>query len=94
MFIAAGAFTTISDGVQPASWISALCPEMMPPSGVLTTCVTPLTRVTGMSSLCGLIATAACAFGFSSPSSAVSTVPGTESISTRPTLEPESIRPG
>jgi hypothetical protein len=51
MCIAAGLFTTISGGVHPASWISALCPEMIPPSGVDTTCVTPFTRVTGMSSL-------------------------------------------
>jgi hypothetical protein len=94
MCIASGALTTISGGVQPASWMSALEPEMMPPSGTLTTCVTPLTRVTGTSSLCGLIATSARAFGLKSPSSVVSTVPATESISTRPTLDPESIRPG
>jgi hypothetical protein len=61
---------------------------------MLTTCVTPLTRVTGTSSLCGLMATAACAFGLRSPSSAVSTVPGTASISTSPTFVPESIMPG
>src|SRR5215212_11832552 len=67
---------------------------MIPPSGTLTTFVTPLTRVTGISSLCGLIATAACAFELRSPSSVVSTVPGTASISTSPTFVPESIMPG
>ena len=94
MCIAIGAFTVISCGVQPASWINAEEPEMMPPAGSVMTVVMPFTRVTGMTLLCGLTATSARAFGLMSPSSAVSTEPGTALISTRPTCDPESIRPG
>jgi hypothetical protein len=94
MCIASGALSTISFGVHPESWISADCPEMIPPSGSATTVVMPLTRVTGMTLLCGLTATSARAFGLRSPSSATSFVPETELISVRPTCEPESMRPG
>ena len=94
MCIASGALSVISCGVHPASWIIADEPEMIPPSGSVTTLVMPLTRVTGMTLLCGFTATSARAFGLMSPSSAVSTVPGTALISSSPTCEPLSMRPG
>ena len=74
--------------------MSADCPEMMPPSGSVTTVVMPFTRVTGMTLLCGLIATSARAFGLMSPISVESFVPATELTSVNPTCDPESIMPG
>ena len=67
---------------------------MMPPAGSTMAVVIPFTRVTGMTLLCGLMATSARAFGLMSPSSATSTEPGTELISARLTWQPASNRPG
>jgi hypothetical protein len=78
MCIASGASSVISCGVQPASNI--IRRRMMPPSGSVTTLVMPFTLVTGMTLLCGFTATSA-RIQLMSPSSAVSTVPGTALIS-------------
>ncbi len=45
--------TAIFGGVSPARFISAACPEMMPPVGRDTTVVMPTTRATPMCALCG-----------------------------------------
>ena len=67
--------------------VTALCPAMMPPVGRDTTVKTPLARVTGISSLSGLMPTCALTLGLTSPDSVESKVARTASISTRPRFE-------
>ena len=89
-----GARTVSAAGVVPASRMSALCPEMSPPRGAVSAVVTPLTRSTGMSSLCGLRAIQALACGLMSPTSLTSTVAATPLTSARPSVVSPSTRPG
>jgi hypothetical protein len=67
---------------------------MSPPSADVMAVVTPFTRVTGMSSECGFTAVTATLCGLKSPSSCVSSPPGTEPISVSPRCVPASIIPG
>ncbi len=95
MTSAACGATAISRGLEPARLMKAACPEIVPPEGIESTEVTPSTRVTAMCELCGLTAQMAATFGFMSPSSAVSRVPGApEEISASPMFVPASIMPG
>ena len=94
MCIATGAFTVSSDGVLPARRSRALWPETRPPAGAARAAVIPLARATGNSSLWGLTAIHASAWGLTSPVSVVSTEPGTLPISTRPSVVRPSMRPG
>ena len=67
---ASGSTTAISFGTQPARLMRALCPAMIAPFGRVTTVVTPLARVTGISSESGLMAMLARRSGWKSPPSA------------------------
>ena len=91
---ASGSTTAISRGTQPARLMSALWPATMAPAGRVTTVVTPLARVTGISSESGLMAMLARRSGWKSPPSAKSCVSRAEPSSVRPRTVPASIRPG
>ena len=94
MIIAAPSRTSISSVTHPFRLMIAPCPLNRPPWGADITVVTPFTRVTGMCSLCGLMAPDASMCGFISPISLVSSVAATEPISLRPTDVCGSIIPG
>ena len=74
--------------------MSAPCPGISEPAGRVTTVVTPLARVTGMSSESGLMPMLARRSGWKSPPSCESFVSRADSISTRPSTVPASIMPG
>ena len=91
---ASGSTTAISRGTQPARLMRALWPAMMAPVGRVTTVVTPLARVTGISSESGLMAVLARRSGWKSPPSRKSSVSRADSSSWRPSTVPASIIPG
>ena len=94
MRIATEGRMAMSSVVHPSRWISAACPAITPPAGMVMAAVMPFARVTGMCSLAGLIATPMRNCGLNTPSSVVSFISRTEPISVAPSCPPESIRPG
>ncbi len=89
-----GRAIVMSSWVQPSRWMSAEVPLIAPPRGTVSALVTPFTRVTGSSSLSGLICTSARMLGFTLPVSFWSLVPSTLPTSISPSTVNGAMSPG